>query len=351
MSADDARRGGHDGAGRDGVGRPHRRRCAAGHARPRHPPPARRLGDRPGPRRRRGRRPRGRRGAHPVSPARGDRAGAHRRRARRTPRASCARRSWRCTARAPTRCASPPSTRWSSTRSPGGSSTSPSPRSVALEVPFAWLALGSVARREATPGPTSRAPSPCRATRTTTRSSSTPSRSAAASRTACAACGLTPDEKGTTAANPLLVRSLASWQRAARSWLEDPTQEQALILVSVVVDSRTVWGLRTGMSARRGLPRRAQPSRAAAPAGALLALLPPAHRLPARARRRALRRAPRPAGPQARRPRPDRRPRPLGGDGRRGHERLDARAPARRGRRRDAVGAPTPPRWPMPSSS
>jgi len=62
------------------------------------------------------------------------------------------------------------------------------------------------------------------------------------------ACGLRLDEKGTTAGNPLLARSLESWRRAARSWLEDPTQEQALILVSVVVDSRTVWGLRSGIS-------------------------------------------------------------------------------------------------------
>jgi CBS domain-containing protein len=48
------------------------------------------------------------------------------------------------------------------------------------------------------------------------------------------------------------VRSQASWRRAARSWLEDPTQEQALILVSVVVDSRPVWGIRTGVSLAEG---------------------------------------------------------------------------------------------------
>ena len=30
------------------------------------------------------------------------------------------------------------------------------------------------------------------------------------------------------------------------AWLEDPTLEQALILVSVLVDSRPVWGLRAG---------------------------------------------------------------------------------------------------------
>ena len=31
-----------------------------------------------------------------------------------------------------------------------------------------------------------------------------------------------------------------------RSWIDDPTQEKALILVSVLVDSRPVWGVHTG---------------------------------------------------------------------------------------------------------
>ena len=32
----------------------------------------------------------------------------------------------------------------------------------------------------------------------------------------------------------------------SRSWIDDPTQEKALILVSVLVDSRPVWGIHTG---------------------------------------------------------------------------------------------------------
>ena len=43
--------------------------------------------------------------------------------------------------------------------------------------------------------------------------------------------------------DPLFVRSLASWQREAHSFLDDPTQEKALVLVSVLVDSRPVWGV------------------------------------------------------------------------------------------------------------
>jgi CBS domain-containing protein len=61
-------------------------------------------------------------------------------------------------------------------------------------------------------------------------------------------CGLRRDPHGASAANPAFVRSLASWQKAARSWIEDPTQQQALILVSVVVDSRPVWGIHAGTS-------------------------------------------------------------------------------------------------------
>jgi CBS domain-containing protein len=59
-------------------------------------------------------------------------------------------------------------------------------------------------------------------------------------------CGFRPDEHGASASDLLFVRSLASWQRAARSWIADPLQEKALILTSVLVDSRPVWGLHTG---------------------------------------------------------------------------------------------------------
>jgi len=60
------------------------------------------------------------------------------------------------------------------------------------------------------------------------------------------ACGFDRDSHGVNAADSLVVRTLASWQRAARSWLADPTQEQALILVSVFIDSRPVWGIHMG---------------------------------------------------------------------------------------------------------
>ena len=107
-------------------------------------------------------------------------------------------------------------------------------------VPFTWFALGSLARREAAP------------------SSDVDSALAwdgAADGEAAGyfgrvtravdeglrACGMSPDQHGASAANPIFARSLASWRRAARSLSEDPTQEKALILVSVLADSRPVW--------------------------------------------------------------------------------------------------------------
>jgi CBS domain-containing protein len=112
--------------------------------------------------------------------------------------------------------------------------------------PFAWLALGSQARREAIPSADidsaivwfGEAP----------EGEVRGSLGALAARVVAglAECGFAADAHGASASNPLFVRSLASWQRAARSWISDPTQDKALILVSVLVDSRPVWGLHTG---------------------------------------------------------------------------------------------------------
>lgn len=59
-------------------------------------------------------------------------------------------------------------------------------------------------------------------------------------------CGLRLDEHGVNASDRRFVRSIQSWQRAARGWLEDPTRDKALVLSAVVLDSRPVWGVHTG---------------------------------------------------------------------------------------------------------
>ncbi len=112
--------------------------------------------------------------------------------------------------------------------------------------PFAWLALGSQARREATPsadvdsaiawfGEVEDPPLRAQLVELATFVVAGLER-----------CGFASDEHGASAANEIFVRSLASWQRASRSWIADPTQEKALILASVVVDSRPVWGIHMG---------------------------------------------------------------------------------------------------------
>ncbi len=115
-------------------------------------------------------------------------------------------------------------------------------------VPFTWFALGSLARREAVPS------SDVDSALAWEDESSGPEASdqvagylgrvAQAVDEGLRACGLSPDAHGASAANPLFARSLASWHRAERSLSEDPTQEKALILVSVIADSRPVWSTR-----------------------------------------------------------------------------------------------------------
>jgi CBS domain-containing protein len=56
------------------------------------------------------------------------------------------------------------------------------------------------------------------------------------------ACGFEPDTKGAVASNPLFARSIEEWERAARSWVEQPDRDRGLLLLSVVVESDPVWG-------------------------------------------------------------------------------------------------------------
>jgi CBS domain-containing protein len=113
-------------------------------------------------------------------------------------------------------------------------------------VSFAWLALGSQARRESIPS--------ADVDSAIVWFGDPPEENIRSRLHALAGevvaglhrCGFRADTHGASASNRAFVRSLASWQGAARSWISDPTQEKALILVSVLVDSRPVWGLHTG---------------------------------------------------------------------------------------------------------
>ena len=113
-------------------------------------------------------------------------------------------------------------------------------------VEFAWLALGSQARREALPSSDVDS-----AIVWFGQGEEQPLREALLELSQAVVadlqrCGLRTDENGVNASAPPFVRSLESWRRVTRSWIEDPTQEKALILASVLVDSRPVWGVHTG---------------------------------------------------------------------------------------------------------
>jgi CBS domain-containing protein len=110
--------------------------------------------------------------------------------------------------------------------------------------PLTWLALGSLARREAVPssdvdsalvwvGPERDADAAAHARALAERVLA-----------GLSAAGFRADANGAVATNPLFARSYEAWAAAARSWLRDPTQEKAPILVSLVVDARPVWGVR-----------------------------------------------------------------------------------------------------------
>jgi CBS domain-containing protein len=118
-------------------------------------------------------------------------------------------------------------------------------------VAFAWLALGSQARREAVPS--SDLDSAVVFLKQDDSSVDVdevtrPYFAELAQRATeiLVACGFHPDEHRASASDPLFVRSLDSWQTAGRSWLEDPTQDKALVLTSVLVDSRPVFGAKVG---------------------------------------------------------------------------------------------------------
>ncbi len=120
------------------------------------------------------------------------------------------------------------------------------PHPPAPPVEFSWLALGSQSRREATPA--SDVDSAIVWYGDVAEETVRPYLHAVAREVAAGlqACGIHVDSHGASASDVLFVRSLESWTRVVRNWIERPTAEQALILVSVLVDSRPVWGIHSG---------------------------------------------------------------------------------------------------------
>jgi CBS domain-containing protein len=114
--------------------------------------------------------------------------------------------------------------------------------------PFTWFALGSLARREVVPSSDVDSALAWRDEGAGPQAGEYLARLAREVDDGLRACGLHPDEQGASASNPLFARSLGSWHAAARSLSENPAREQALILVSVLTDSRPVWDSAPGGS-------------------------------------------------------------------------------------------------------
>ncbi len=109
-----------------------------------------------------------------------------------------------------------------------------------------WLALGSVARREAVPSSDVDSALVWAGAERGGDAADHARELARRVLEGLAASGFRADANGAVATNPLFARSYEAWAAVARSWLSDPTQERAPILVSLVVDARPVWGGRAG---------------------------------------------------------------------------------------------------------
>ena len=106
---------------------------------------------------------------------------------------------------------------------------------------FTWFALGSYGRREVFPGSDADTALAWDGGADDAETSAWLAQLAERVTGAVAAGGTPADAHGATAAHPLFRRSISSWEAAVASWLEDPTQPKAVILLSVVVDARGVW--------------------------------------------------------------------------------------------------------------
>ena len=105
---------------------------------------------------------------------------------------------------------------------------------------YSWLVLGSMARHEPLPGSDVDTGIIWADQNGGTDPGEHIRKDAAHVLTEMEKCGLRRCPDGANADNPLFSRSRASWTGAARTWITDPTREGALLLSSIVADSRPI---------------------------------------------------------------------------------------------------------------
>lgn len=113
------------------------------------------------------------------------------------------------------------------------------------DVPFdrastAWISLGSIGRREAMPS--SDVDSALSWAPTIIGRDHDYRRLARTVHETLERCGLPADSNDATASSPRFSRSAESWRTAARRWLDDPLVDHGIVMSSLMVDGRVVWG-------------------------------------------------------------------------------------------------------------
>ncbi|MEN2513247.1 CBS domain-containing protein [Gordonia polyisoprenivorans] len=120
---------------------------------------------------------------------------------------------------------------------------------------FAWITLGSVARREAMPS--SDVDSALSWIDDGDRSADEFRALARRTHTILDDCGLPADTNGAVAFSPSFSRSCDDWLLAARRWLTAPLADHGLIMSSLLIDGRVILGpesLHTAPSAFSSMP-------------------------------------------------------------------------------------------------
>jgi CBS domain-containing protein len=115
--------------------------------------------------------------------------------------------------------------------------------------PFTWLSLGSVARREAFPSSDQDSAIAWQGEGDDPAVREPLTRLATDVVAGLERCGIPRCANGAVASKPLFLRSQGAWLEAIRSWLDNPTQEKALILVSLMTDGRPVGAAESGWRA------------------------------------------------------------------------------------------------------
>lgn len=109
--------------------------------------------------------------------------------------------------------------------------------------PYTWLAMGSFGRREPCPGSDVDCALAWEGADEDPELIGTMTALAQRVLEGLAVAGLPPDSNGAVASSLLFARSMAGWEDAARSWVQDPDHDRGLMLCSVAVESQAVWGV------------------------------------------------------------------------------------------------------------